>query len=88
MKIKESYVLREICGEKVLSEEGIQNVNMSKFIRLNESAAFLVESVGNGDFTPESLAKKLCARYDVTEETALADAENLCKVLMENGIAE
>lgn len=88
MKIKESYVLREICGEKVLSEEGIRNVNMSKFIRLNDSAAFLVEAVGNGDFTPESLAEMLCARYDVTEETALADAGNLCKVLLENGIAE
>lgn len=88
MKIKENYVLREICGEKVLSEEGSQNVNMSKFIKLNETAAFLVESVGEGEFTPESLASLLCGKYEVSGETALADARRLCSTLLENGIAE
>ncbi len=88
MKIREGYVLREICGEKVLSEEGTQNINMSKFIRLNDSAAFLIESVGNGEFTPESLAALLCSRYEVSEKIALADARRLCDILQENGIVE
>lgn len=45
MKIKDGFVLREICGEKVLSEEGSLNVNMSKFIKLNDTAAFLIENL-------------------------------------------
>ena len=51
MKIKDGFVLREICGEKVLSEEGSLNVNMSKLIKLNDTAAFLIESVGSTEFT-------------------------------------
>ena len=41
MKIKEGFVLRTICGQNVVSGEGTANVNFSKLVSLNDSAAYL-----------------------------------------------
>ena len=61
---------------------------MSKLIKLNDTAAFLIESVGSSEFTAERLADLLCGQYEVARETALTDAEKLCETLVKNGIAE
>ena len=86
MKIKDGFVLREICGEKIISGEGLNQVNFSKFIRLNDSAAFLLKKVEHEEFTAETLAKLLCEEYEISEEIAAKDAEALCKSLVEAGI--
>ena len=88
MKIKEGFVLRTICGQSVVSGEGSANVNFSKLVSLNETAAYLFKAVGNEEFTPERLAGLLLAEYDVDRERALKDAEALCAQWMEIGIAE
>lgn len=88
MKIKDGFVLREICGEKIISGEGLNQVNFSKFIRLNDSAAFLLKKVEHEEFTAETLAKLLCGEYEISEEIAAKDAEALCKSLVEAGIVE
>ena len=86
MRIKNGFVIREVCGEKVVSGEGSDNVN--KLIRLNDSAAFLIESVGSSDFTEESLVNLLCGKYDVSPEVALSDVKAMCSKLKENGVIE
>ena len=88
MKIKDDFVLREICGEKIISGEGLNQVNFSKFIRLNDSAAFLLKKVEHEEFSAETLAKLLCEEYEISEEIAAKDAEALCKSLVEAGIVE
>ena len=88
MKIKNGFVLREICGENVISEEGLSNVNMGRIICLNESAAFLLKSVWNEEFPPESLADMLQKEYEISDTQALEDSKALCKSLKDNGIAE
>ena len=88
MRIKEGFVLRTICGQHVVSGEGTANVNFSKLVSLNESAAYLFKKVGNETFTPETLADLLLEEYEVDRETALKDAENLCAQWKEIGIAE
>lgn len=88
MKIKDGFVLREICGEKIISGEGLNQVNFSKFIRLNDSAAFLLKKVEHEEFTAETLATLLCEEYEISEEIAAKDAEALCKSLVEAGIVE
>jgi hypothetical protein len=88
MRIKEGFVLRTICGQHVVSGEGTANVNFSKLVSLNDSAAYLFKAVGDGDFTPERLADLLLAEYDVDRETALKDAETLCAQWKEIGIVE
>ena len=88
MKIKEGFVLRTICGQNVVSGEGTANVNFSKLVSLNDSAAYLFKAVGQEDFDAERLADLLLEEYDVDRETALKDAETLCAQWKEIGIAE
>ena len=88
MKIKEGFVLRTICGQSVVSGEGRDQVNFSKLVSLNDSAAYLFKAVGNEEFTPERLADLLLEEYDVDRERALRDAETLCAQWKEIGIAE
>ena len=88
MKIKEGFVLRTICGQNVVSGEGTANVNFSKLVSLNDSAAYLFKAVGQEDFTAERLADLLLEEYEVDRETALKDAENLCAQWKEIGIVE
>ena len=47
MKVKEGFVLRTICGQNVVSGEGTANVNFSKLVSLNESAAYLFKAVAD-----------------------------------------
>ena len=88
MKIKEGFVLRTICGQNVVSGEGTSQVNFSKLVRLNETAAYLFKAVQGREFTAETLANLLLDEYEVDRETALKDAESLCAQWKEIGIAE
>jgi len=86
MKIKEGFILRTICGENVISGEGKANVNFSKLISLNESAAYLFRKAQGTEFTAEDLAKYLTEEYEVDEKTALADAAKLCRQWRDAGL--
>lgn len=88
MKIKEGFVLRTICGQHVVSGEGTANVNFSKLVSLNDSAAYLFTAVGQEEFTLERLADLLTEEYEVDRETALKDAGALCAQWKEIGIIE
>lgn len=88
MRLKNGFVIREICGEKVLSAEGSDCIDFNKLIRLNETAAYLLESVGDAEFTESSLADLLCEKYDVTRDKALADAKSLCAKLKDNNVVD
>ena len=88
MRIKEGFILRSICGQNVISGEGAANVNFSKLVSLNETAAFLFSKVSGQDFTPESMADLLLEEYEVTRERALEDCRVLCDQWKEIGIVE
>ena len=88
MTIKEGFVLRTICGQNVVSGEGTSQVNFSKLVSLNETAAYLFKAVQGREFTAETLANLLLDAYEVDRETALKDAESLCAQCKEIGIAE
>lgn len=78
MKLKEDFELQTVCTEKVLIGTGAKNVDFSKIVSLNDTAAFLWETAKEqGDFTADSLTKTLCENYEVTEEKAMADVENV-----------
>ena len=78
MKLKNGFVLREVCGEKVIVGEGVETVNFGKMISLNDTAAMLWKKATElGDFTVEQLADALSEEYDVNREQALKDVEKL-----------
>lgn len=88
MKQKIGFKLRTICGEHVIVSEGIENIDFSKIISMNESAAYLWEAVGSRDFTAEDLCQLLMEEYEVDEKTALADAKAVINQWVEAGIIE
>lgn len=88
MKAKKGFNLREICGEHILIAEGKENIDFSKIISMNESAAYLWNKLQDKDFTTEDMAKLLTEEYEVDQATALQDAEKLAKTWVEAGICE
>lgn len=86
MKTKEGFVLREMCGEHIITGEGLENINFNKLISLNTTAAFLWKSVAGKDFTVESMARMLVEEYGIDMELALKDSAALCKAWVEAGI--
>ena len=74
MRIRNGFVLREVCGEQVIMGEGIGALNFGKLLCLNETAAWLWQKATEmGDFSIDSLADALCAEYDVSKEQAKVD---------------
>lgn len=88
MKQKKGFKLRNICGEHVVVAEGIENIDFSKIISMNESSAYLWEKAVGHDFTAEDLCQFLLEAYDVDEKTALADAKAVMTQWTEAGIVE
>ena len=88
MKIKDGFVLREMCGEHIVAGEGIEHINFNKLISLNSTAAFLWNEVIGKEFTAETMADLLIGRYGIDKELALKDSENLINAWVEAGIAE
>ena len=86
MKINKGFELREMCGEHIIIGTGVENIDFSKVISLNESAAWLWREVEGKEFTPQSLAALLIEQYDVDEATALADATALAAQWVSVGI--
>lgn len=88
MRQKKGFKLRCICGEHVVVAEGIENIDFSKIISMNESSAYLWEKVAGKDFSAEHLCQLLLDEYEVDETTALADAKAVINQWADAGIIE
>lgn len=88
MKIKKGFVLRQMCGENIVTAEGLEHINFNKLISLNSTAAFLWEKVCDKEFTEEDLAKFLVEEYKIDWVLALNDSKSLCQAWINAGIAE
>lgn len=88
MKIVEGFRLRPLGKEFIVTPESVAQINFNKMISLNSSAAYLWKSVEGKEFTAETLRDLLLDRYDVSEEIAMRDAENIARTWIEAGIAQ
>ena len=88
MKIKNGFILREMCGENIVAAEGLEHINFNKLISLNSTAAFLWKAFEGKVFTKEDMAECLVEEYKIDMETALKDSEKLMNSWLEAGIAE
>jgi len=86
MHTKPGFNLRTVCGVNVIVAQGRENIDFNNIINLNETAAFLWNSVAGKEFTIEDLVGNLLAEYEVDEATALADCTALAKEWIEVGI--
>ena len=88
MRIKQGFELRNICGEYVVVAFGRENIDFSKIINLNESAAYLWKKVAGSEFDAQRLAQLLCEEYEVDHATALADSQRMMTDWLEAGLTE
>ncbi len=87
MKTVEGFTLRTLAKEYIITAEKVTNINFNKLISLNESAAYLWESVQGKEFDADTLADLLVERYEVDRETAFKDSEAIILKWKEAGIA-
>ena len=87
MKRKEGFVLREVCGEKVIVGEGLGAIDFGKLVSVNETAAWIWDKAGEqGEFTVDSICEALCDNYEVDPATARRDVEGLLDQWLKLGI--
>lgn len=88
MKIKNGFILREMCGEFIVAAEGIEHINFNKLISLNSTAAFLWKELIEKEFTTEEMAQLLVDEYGIDMELAMSDSAKLMEAWKDAGIAE
>ena len=88
MKIKKGFVVREMCGEYIVTAESLELVNFNKLISLNSSAVYLWNEVKGKEFDEQTLAALLVKKYRIDEKRALDDATALCKAWKDAGVLE
>ncbi len=88
MKTKQGFRLRNVCGENIIVADGIENIDFSRIISMNESSAFLWKNVQDKEFTTDTLTQLLLDEYDTDEATARHDVEALMEKWKEAGIIE
>ena len=89
MKLKEGFVLRQVCGENVITGEGLGAINFGKLLALNETAAWLWKQAQEmGEFSVESLASRLCEEYEVSEAEAQKDVADILNEWRSVGVIE
>ena len=88
MKIRKGFVLREMCGETLVTAEGMDNFDFNKVISLNSSAAWLWKEVEGREFDEGTLAGLRLDRYDVDAGTAARDAAALLQTWKDAGLLE
>lgn len=89
MKLKSGFVLREVCGQKVIVAEGLEAVDFGHLISLNDSAANIWQiAQQQGDFTVDSIVQEICQQYDIDLNTAQNDIKSLLESWKNLGIVE
>ena len=89
MKVKKGLELQEVCGEFIIVPAGIENVDFSKIISLNETAADIWKGVAEmNEFSINDMVKILLEQYEVDEETAREDCAKIAERWKEMGLTE
>ncbi len=88
MKAKEGFNLRTVCGEQIIVAEGKENIDFSNIISMNETSAYLWETIKGKEFSQEELVDLLLEQYEVDKDIASKDVEALVKQWKDAGIID
>lgn len=89
MKVKKGFELQEVCGEFIIVPAGIENVDFSKIISLNETAADIWKGVAEmNEFSIDDMVSILMEQYEVDEKTAREDCAKIAERWKEMGLTE
>ncbi len=89
MRVKKGIELQNVCDEHLLIPTGIENVDFSKIISLNPTAAYLWENIaGLENFDIDTLVEFLLKEYEVEEGIAREDCRLIIERWKEVGLIE
>lgn len=89
MKIKEGFEIQNVCGEFIIIPAGVDNIDYSKIISLNESAAYLWNTLKEKSaFTIDDMVETLLAEYEVEPNIAREDSEAIVERWREMDLIE
>ena len=86
MRIIEGFILRNVLGQATIVGEGVGQIDFNKLITLNDSAAYLWQSVEGKEFDVQTLANLLVDKYGIDQDTALIDAKAIANKWIEIGV--
>lgn len=87
MKKKPGFALRSLCGETFLIAEGLENIDFTNLIAVNETAAFIWNSIDEEtEFTEDDITRLILSEYDVNEEVAREDAKELIMKMLSSDV--
>lgn len=86
MRIIEGFILRNVMGQATIVGEGVGQIDFNKLITLNDSAAYLWQSVEGKEFDMQTLANLLVDKYGIDQDTALTDAKAIANKWIEIGV--
>ena len=88
MKTNNGFILRSLGKEFILVAEGLEAVEASHMVSMNESAAFLWKAVEGKEFDTKTLADLLVEEYDIAQEVAERDVAKLIQTWQDAGVIE
>lgn len=83
MRIKEGFKLHDLGSECIVVAEGDSMIDYSSILSLNESGAVIWKAIEGNDFDVDTITQILLDEYEITEETASADAADFVESLLE-----
>lgn len=86
MQIKEDIRIKQIGNESILVYNDGNNLDYTRIISMNQSAALLIgESMGK-EFTVQHWAHRLAENYGIDKTRAMSDAQTLVDKLKQAGV--
>lgn len=87
MKVKDTFIVREIAGNKVVLPVGAQSDAFGGMITLNETGVFLWNLLGK-EISMEDLVNAMLSEYNVDAGQAQEDVGEFVETLRKAGVLE
>ena len=87
MKVKDTFIVREIAGNKVVLPVGAQSNTFGGMMTLNETGVFLWNLLGK-EISLEDLVNAMLSEYNVDAGQAQEDVGEFVDTLRKAGVLE
>ena len=87
MKVKDGFVLREICGENIVIPTGEATMQFNGLMTINEVGVSLWKLLSS-NVSFDDLVKGILDEYDIDEKTARNDIQEFLDYLDQYNILE
>ena len=86
MKKTDGFTMRRLGQDAMIVAESVDLIDFDRIVSLNTSAAYIWESLPDSDFTIRTITDLLLCRYDVEEDVARKDTEELVDIWVKAGV--